>query len=177
MILKQCTGLALVQSIVVNRTERSPEISFRYLEEKSLCDQKRSENMTTISFKDVIVKRAEVRDIFESRLNDALKMRSAEDREETTRIHYRWYYKDDETGTECHHTDNCPGVRWHLFTTAEKNWGRFFFSTDEQDLLIDEKDPTRPRIGPYAPPVPRRGSWNSSHAITAIRLYKLKSFD
>ena len=117
-------------------------------------------------------------DQFDKDLKERVNCQNVEDKEQTTLIHYRWHYNDDyQTNYGIPNVANCPNVRLFLFETARKNPGRFFFSIDIQDLKVDPKDLTRPRIGPYAPPVPRRGSWNSSHAIAASRTYKLETFD
>ena len=103
---------------------------------------------------------------------------NAEAEEEKTVIYYRWYYKDDQKTFGIEETRNVPGVRWLLYNTALANQGKFFFSVNREDLEVVPEDPTRPRIGPFAPPVPPKGSVPDTAVknISQYRKYKVETF-
>ena len=91
-------------------------------------------------------------------------------------IYYRWHYSDDSEDYGIEQLRNGPRIRWLLYTTGLENPGMFFYSINEEDLAIDPTAGT-PRIGPYAPPIPAKGSTNLTLEIRNARTKIRSDFD
>ena len=72
-------------------------------------------------------------------------------------IYFVWYFKHlgkDNEHLPIETSENSPFVRVALVEWKKKHSGHFFYSNRIEDLQIDHKDPTsRPKLGPYAPPI------------------------
>ena len=113
---------------------------------------------------------------FDDKLKNVLKKPKKDELDEGF-IYYRWHYSDDSEDYGIHQVVNRPSTRWHLYTTGLENPGMFFYSINILDLVVDPTDPTRPRIGPYAPPIPSAGTVTMTQSLKNARINTLSNFD
>ena len=148
----------------MNQKEEVLDINFRYLEANT-CE----------IMADDQEERQIIRTAFDYDLQDIVNTPKESELDEGW-IYYRWYYSDDSEDYGIVPLRNGPRIRWLLYTTGLQNPGMFFYSINQQDLAINPAAGL-PRIGPYAPPVPAKGSLVTNNLIWYARKKLRKDFD
>ena len=156
--------------VKVNRKEKV-DINYKYLEVKSLCDLNRSKIMANQEELDA---RGAKRTSFKEKLR--VESNQPDEIENEGVIYYRWHYGDGSEDDGIQEVANKPSVRWLLYTTGIENPGMFFYSINQQDLVVNPLAGT-PRIGPYARPVPAKGSLTMTSRIGEARRKIVKTFE
>lgn len=149
--------------------EKLLEINLIYLEANSYRQNRfeiMADDQTARSFR---------RSQFKFKLDTIVKKPRKEEVDEKF-IHYRWHYGDDSEEYDIETLRNGPRIRWLLYSTGIENPGMFFYSINEEDLAINPAAGT-PRIGPFAPPVPAKGSVNLPEPVTKARKRTMNDFD
>ena len=95
-------------------------------------------------------------------------------------IYCRWHYSDGDGEQNKKLTirrlPNKESVRWYLYCTERKNRGRFYYSTDGADLVLDVGNPNRPlKVGPYAPECPNAIADLDQRDIARRREFRFKT--
>ena len=117
--------------------------------------------------------------LFDFKLQNVLKNPKSDEIVDEGVLYYRWHYSDSGEDDSIQTVANRPSMRWLLYTTALQtdNIGKFFYSTNQEDLVVDPTDPTRPRIGPYAPPIRTSADVTMTQQIRFARVGNITTFE